>query len=513
MTERIFFKLLLCIVSYLFVACSSSENVFTRVEQYYADDSLKQESAKYLGMYSSYHNGVTRHLTDSLGNAINDIDRSTFASDTAFFEYLGNHKYKFLSRDTLSDVASLSDSFLIENIELAFDSWHKPWARDVNFSDFCKYILPYRNADEELSNWRSVLKNRYEPSIVDSVQDVTSMKEVSEYIMREVRRDFYYTTKSRDLYDNFLTLDEMDSLGGGECRACAHYAALALRACGIPCTMIEIHWRFTECPHTTVMIPAIGSNDKSFRISVGDTLIYMGEPKDTMAAWRVWAYSYEPNLDLMKLSEDKRISDEFVCPLTRQDITDAMCRTYDFSLPVEHGSDDNLFLCRFHNWQWYAIREGQVKGDSVYFRNATIRQWYRLGRMKGDEIEPFGETFTILGNGDVRKYDLTGDSVLFKIAYSCDPDEDRLIRKKTTYQWDKVGWKPYTDDALLWGFNQKTGEYRVFEEKYRKDFVPVFHLLKIKSPCWTVFFDDELPRPLGFIVKDPTSGEGYFMQF
>lgn len=60
-------------------------------------------------------------------------------------------KYHFLK--------TLNSAFLIDNIELAFAVWQKPWAKDIPFSDFCKYILPYRVQYEEVSNLERSLWN------------------------------------------------------------------------------------------------------------------------------------------------------------------------------------------------------------------------------------------------------------------------------------------------------------------------------------------------------------------
>lgn len=48
------------------------------------------------------------------------------------------------------DISTLDSSFLVNNIELAFTVWQKPWAQNVQFEDFCRYILPYRAQNEEV---------------------------------------------------------------------------------------------------------------------------------------------------------------------------------------------------------------------------------------------------------------------------------------------------------------------------------------------------------------------------
>ena len=345
--------------------------------------------------------------------------------------------------------------------------------------------------------------------------------------MRCIRRDVEYGGSMGLLNRYSLSHDMMMKLHWLECLNCANFTTLAMRACGIPCSMIEIHWRFTEVTHSSVLFPKIGGIDRAFRISVGDTLIYMGAPKDTMAAWRVWEYDYELNADLQRLIKtyaSNAMTQQLALPATRSDVTGLFCKTYSFSLPIPDSlkSYPYLFLCRFHDWQWQPIREGEVRNDSVRFRDATIRQWYRLGYVDGDSIRTIGTPFTIIGNDGIksvndriRLYDCTGDTLLFRIAYRGKVKEGQLRRPMTTWYWDEQNqWHAISGEAVLWGFNPKTGEYHVFDETLRrKGFRPDFHLFDVRVPKWTVFHDDELGSPFGYIDYNPETGEGYLMQF
>ena len=300
-----------------------------------------------------------------------------------------------------------------------------------------------------------------------------------------------------------------------------------MRACGIPCSTIEINWRFTEIPHYSVLFPAIGNNDRAFRATVGDTVIYMGEPKDTMAAWRVWEMEYEANKKLEDILEeymDNPQLKKFAYPVTRADITSLMCKTYDFAVPIPNSLKDEkyLFLCRFNDWKWLPVREGIVDGDSVRFKDATIRQWYRLGYASGDSVKTFGGTFTLVGNNGIadvknriQHYGLPRDTILFRLAYRDQVKEGQLRRQITTYHWDEHdSWHKLQGEAVLWGFNPKTGEYKEFDESMRGgDFKPDFHLLDVRVPRWTVFYDKILGRPHGFIQEDAETGEGGLMVF
>jgi len=408
-----------------------------------------------------------------------------------------------------------------------------PWAKDVPFEDFCHYVLPYRNGDEELHGWRRYFYDKYATSILDSVADPSSVREVALYLIRQFRREVAYGPSMGSFSRHLLTVDDMEKIHWMECRGCAHYVTLAMRACGVPCAMITTHWRFTEVPHTSVVFPAVGNNPQAFRLTIGDEILDMGAPKDTMSSWCTWETCYELDDELMDLLDDynrtgqkNTVLKDYALPVTRRDITSDFSSTYpelSFPLPDSLREQRHLFLCRFHNWKWYPIRLGKVVGGSVCFRNATIRQLYRLGYADGDSVRTFGGAFTLMGDSGVirsdmrnaiRTYDHSGDTVLFKLAYGCKADETRLTRRVTTYYWDAQNkWHPINDNAVLWGFNEQTQEYRVFDESLRGKFKPVFHLFQKRLPKWTVFTDDELPRPIGYLFTDKETGEGCIMQF
>lgn len=501
-----------------FTSCSHvMETPFTCVIDYYGDDAIMGQAAAYLEQSSSYHYGVSRHLIDSVGHAVTNLSPRGFKTDSAYKAHIDSMGYRMRTEWAIRDQDTITENYLKENIELAFDSWKNPWSKDVSFANFCKYILPYRNVDEELSDWRRMMKERYEPSIKDSVEHPDCLKEVAEYVMREVRRDIHYSTWLRKVYDSqFLTPTEMLKLGGLECRACAHYTTLAFRSCGIPCTMIELHWRFTEVPHTSVLVPAVGGNERAFRINVGDTLIYMGEGKDTMAVWRAWAYDYSPNKKLLELTKDESIPPSFLHPLTREDITSQVSTTGDFAmpLPLDKRTYKHIFLCRFHEWKWYPVREGEVKVDSVYFHDATIRQWYRMGIINREGVQTFGDTFTFLSGGVVQSTNNTGDTAVFNIEYSADIKNLSIIRRDTLCYWGADNqWKKLYVDAKLWGHNEKTNIDEPYNKHNCAQYNALFYRLNIRQPYWTIFYNNHMGRPVGALGLDSVTNNLILMDY
>jgi hypothetical protein len=310
---------------------------------------------------------------------------------------------------------------------------------------------------------------------------------VTDYLIRCTQREVKYGTRLGYFYNfQFLTPEELERMHTLECKALAHYGTLALRSCGIPCVMLETHWRFTEIVHSSILIPKVGNNPQAYRLSIYDEPQDMGLPKDSMASWRTWSYEFEPNPDLEELAKDPAVSRDFALPITRHDRTSLFSTAFSFSrnVPDSLQTRKHLFLCRFHNWHWYPIREGKVSEGKVHFKDATIRQWYRLGYLDADSVKTFGETFPLCGDGHIQPYDSKGDTAMYKLVYNCKPEEDRETLAVKSYYWSWSSdphhreWTPVVGNATLWGLNEKTGEYRVFHEAMRKEVHPTFRVMK-----------------------------------
>ena len=67
------------------------------------------------------------------------------------------------------DAQVISADYLISHIDHAFKVWDsRPWSRHYSFDEFCRYVLPYRLADEPLEAWRESYHRRF-AARVDSI--------------------------------------------------------------------------------------------------------------------------------------------------------------------------------------------------------------------------------------------------------------------------------------------------------------------------------------------------------
>lgn len=75
----------------------------------------------------------------------------------------------------------------IKKIDMAFQAWNFPWAKDLNFEEFCNYILPYKLKNESLVDWRSIMMDKYK-WILNAMKNKADPKEAAFYGVKLYRQ-------------------------------------------------------------------------------------------------------------------------------------------------------------------------------------------------------------------------------------------------------------------------------------------------------------------------------------
>lgn len=183
---KLMFRLLICVIgTWLVSSCSprndclefalasagANKEELVKVLRHYEGDSLKYRAACFLIENMLYHGY-------SEGRAL--------AKYRKYFEIYadGNHDAQqlvdslkkadggFSERELVRkrDIEKIDSAYLVRNIDFAFRVWREqPWGKQVEFDDFCEYILPYRVGDEPLADWREEVYRKYNP-LLDSIR-------------------------------------------------------------------------------------------------------------------------------------------------------------------------------------------------------------------------------------------------------------------------------------------------------------------------------------------------------
>ncbi|MFA5327368.1 MAG: RICIN domain-containing protein [Prolixibacteraceae bacterium] len=97
--------------------------------------------------YNGEAYGLTRAAYSHLSLVSESERNETIKNGLDTLQYVSELTVEF-------DKDSIKADFLIKHIDFAYDVWKKaPWNKDVNFNNFCEYILPYKYNTEGISEF------------------------------------------------------------------------------------------------------------------------------------------------------------------------------------------------------------------------------------------------------------------------------------------------------------------------------------------------------------------------
>ena len=143
-----------------------------------------------------------------------------------------NGSIQIAQADLKSDLHIITAEYLIKNIDLAFLVWKKPWAKHVNFNDFCEYILPYRIHNEKLSNWREYFYKKL-IHLSDSLSNPSDPKELTTILSNYLYKRWNHLSNFSvtGVYPDPVSMFKFD---GGQCNQRYFLFTTMCRSLGLP---------------------------------------------------------------------------------------------------------------------------------------------------------------------------------------------------------------------------------------------------------------------------------------
>ena len=195
----------------LLSACSSQDNrleyalrfaesnrtELEKVLDHYSTDPEKLEAARFLIENMPYHYGYESWQQDTIKQILADAvkRKSVYGNDLLIIDKKHLDRWSSYSHyygEKIYDSKIITADYLIENIDLSFEVWKKyPWNKHLSFDDFCEFILPYRIANEPLSNWRKKYYEHYMPKL-DSLYKGTDVIDACSAVNQVLKKEWFY---------------------------------------------------------------------------------------------------------------------------------------------------------------------------------------------------------------------------------------------------------------------------------------------------------------------------------
>ncbi len=302
------------------------------------------------------------------------------------------------------DYYKTSSEYLIKNIDQAFYCREKyPWSKAIPIDYFIKYVVPYRNTNEELIDWRQDLTERYS-WIADSMGNSDDLVKAALFIKKDLNQWFkldprYYFNPTDQGIANMLT----DSLGREEDMATLF--TYACRAVGIPVAMdFTPYWpEDTSNSAWNVVFDTSGLSIPINAFKKDCDTFYL--PKSPAKVYRM---VYENQAGSLFYEEsDKGNIPPFLHYNNLIDVTANYNQVSDIQISLFEPAkkSDFLFLCVWNNNTWSPIAWSKIKDNSALFKNMGRGIRYLPAFYKNDTVIPAANQLILHTSGSIEILD------------------------------------------------------------------------------------------------------------
>ncbi|QTE23535.1 hypothetical protein [Polaribacter cellanae] len=357
-----------------------------------------------------------------------------------------NYSYDTINlyKSVIKDIKVIKSDFLINNINLAYNSWKtNPYARDsVSFNHFCEYILPYRHIQgKAIENWRDFFIKKNQNHFKDSYPMSFTKACDSLFIQYKEYKFDYWIIYKRPI----LKFKDFMKIKRGNCAIKSWFNAYLVNAEGIP-MVIDF-------------VPAWGTREGDHQ---WNALLYGGKTLYFESFWESgnnWFYNPKINnnrfeddwsgkIRLPKIYRhtfsthiegpisDNRLKIEDIPPLFRDikkiDVSDSYFKAINVEIKFTKAPPKNTYYLYLSvlgvNKKWVPVQWGKITGNKVIFNKMGTDIVYQPGYYKSGTIIPFGNPFHLDHNGNQREFMAEGKrhEVIIKRKY---PEKKGLLKE------------------------------------------------------------------------------------
>ena len=398
-------------IEYTLLLAGENRSELEAVLKHYESDSIKLEAAKYLiinmpGHYSYLDTVKADQFYDSIDSLLKDLKNSSNEEIQKAIIKL-HADFKVENFKITEDARIISASFLINNIDYAFEQWHSiPWCQDLNFDEFCEYILPYKVAEtQELRPWR----DKFAIISSDSLKRMSacSLFRISAFQATEVVNNCikkYYTRDPFDYEIPILYYRPFTRLNipFGTCDELCQTGLNAFRAAGIPVAIDYVPvWGYGNRGHTWGIVKAPNGHDIPF------VPIYMSpyvQHKVNETVGKAYRRTFSRNPELIELNNSSDFVPNTFRDIFQKDVTKQYAKTRDLTIDVDQDNGKYVYLCTSSRDKWKPVAFAKVKDGKAVFKDIGLGCIYLpiIYSMTGNQI-PLTEPIAVCRDGSLNK--------------------------------------------------------------------------------------------------------------
>jgi len=402
---------------------SKNKNELIKVLEFYKEDSLKKETAKFLisNMINHYWSKNYEDYNWAFDSIVDYIDNFKIKNGVKYFKDGKNYsdkknitkkfdyyvssiisEHSFFDNKKNYDLKHIDSNFIIENIDLALASWEEiPLKYRLDFDQFCKYVLPYRNNNEPLKKgFRKELKQEFKWVIGKmNTGNYTPLEIITEVIdSLKIKKNIDRVTKGLPFT---MPPHQVKRVGFGTCTDLTTYAIHVLRSIGIGATQdFTPKWGDQNGGHSWL---AAHFNDEVILKDVEQNTIINDKIKGACFS-KIYRKSFQSN-DFDKIESIRN-------NLFYEKISNTYFPSFDVKIRNINNYRGKLKLCVFNHKKWVVVDVVNTDSiDSIKLEGLNKKCIYIL--MEGNkQKKPISDPFLIDENGDVRYFNSMNNRII-----------------------------------------------------------------------------------------------------
>ncbi|WP_303207153.1 hypothetical protein [Bacteroides oleiciplenus] len=384
-----------------------------KVLEYYSErpeDALKYKAALFLieNMKGYYYRDYAYadkyfHTIDSLCQ-VEDYVINNLMSDIDSVSRILNRKILKGRALMKSDLEYITAEQLIYHIDLCFEALTYPWCRELDFADFCEYVLPYRIGTERVEDWMETYRDSMKVYIEMFIQKNMCDSSICNYLVRNsARKDFFYTAIVPDLPPSSLLYTR---IGLGDCKELQALTTYSLRGIGIPIAIdFTPQWAKRSLGHGWCVL--VGSDYQipflyHDKVPFGQHITSLQQRDGLAKVYRRMYSEQSESLAILNLQEEipALFKDSHL-----KDVSELYFEPVDIKMKLSvppPSAKEYAYLSVFDNQDWVPIAWGKIKNQIVKFKKVAKGNVYLVTYFHQGEVYPASNPFIVEENGVIK---------------------------------------------------------------------------------------------------------------